>query len=72
MTKKKIKAALKAALKKEYIVALSIFAEYIAKFDEEEQEEKLYKLDDVVWEVAEKYHATDEWLEIFSALQMSI
>ena len=68
MTKKEIKTA----LKKEYIVALSIFAEYIAKFDEEEQEEKLYELDDIAWEVAEKCKTTDKWLEIFSALQMGI
>lgn len=68
MTKKEIKVA----LQEEYIVALAIFAEYIAKFDEEEQEDKLDELDSITWEVAEECDATDEWLEIFSALQMGI
>lgn len=68
MTKKEIKEA----LQKEYIEALAIFAEYLNTFEEEEQEEALFDLDTIAWETAEENEFTDEWLTIFSALQMAI
>lgn len=66
MTKTNIKNLLKA----DYMTALSAFASVIA--DADDMETALYELDEKVWEVAETAHRTDEWLQIFSALQCGI
>ena len=70
--KKMTKKAIKENLKKDYIEALAFFAEFIAQFDEDEQEEKIDDLDDIAWEVAEKYDLMDEWFCIYTALMTAI
>lgn len=70
--KKMTKKAIKENLKKEYIEALSFFAEYISTFEDDEQEQAIEDLDSIVWEVAEKADLTEEWLDIYSALLTAI
>ena len=70
--KKMTKKAIKENLKKDYIEALSFFAEFIAQFDEDEQEEKIDELDEKAWDVAEKYDLMDEWLSVYTALMTAI
>ena len=70
--KKMTKKAIKENLKKEYIEALSFFAEYISTFEEDEQEEAVEELDTIAWEVAAKADLTEEWLIIYSALLTAI
>lgn len=70
--KKMTKKAIKENLKKEYIEALSFFAEYISAFEEDEQEQAVEDLDTIAWEVAEKADLTEEWLGIYSALLTAI
>ena len=66
------KVEIKKNLKKNYIEALSFFAEYINTFEEDEQEQAIEDLDTIAWEVAKKADLSEKWLNIYSALLTAI
>ena len=67
------KETIKTTLKKEYIVALSIFAEFINRFnDVDDREDALYTLDEIVWKNVKNAEIQEKWLRIYTALMTAI
>ena len=62
----------KTALKKNYMEALSFFAEYLGQF-EGRMSEELEALDEKIFNRAnEKWGLGEEWLQIYSALLIAV
>ncbi len=67
------KETIKTTLKKEYIVALGIFAEFINRFnDVDDREDALYTLDEIVWKNVKNAEIQEKWLRIYTALMTAI
>lgn len=67
------KEMIKTTLKKEYIIALSIFAEFINRFDDiDDKEDALYTLDEIIWKNVKNAEIQEKWLKIYTALMTGI
>lgn len=63
---------IKKNLQKNYIDGLAFFSNYFAQFNESEVEDKIYEFDERVWNSVEKWGLTEQYLQIYSALLMSV